>query len=253
MAARLADFIIGGAARSGTTWLYTLLDHHSGIFMAKPVAPEPKFFLVDEIYNKGIDSYKSLFASATPGQITGEKSTNYLENAAAAKRIHQHIPKVKLVFILRDPVERAYSNYLWSRMNGLESESFADALAKEEERERTMPEAHRFSRPHAYFSRGRYADLLKPYFSLFPKEQVLCLRYEDIAEAPQTLAGNLHRFLGVPPRPDDALTLGKINAARQDEPIPPQERDALRKKYAEPNRQLAGLLGNAFKIWRYDQ
>src|SRR5438874_9396950 len=149
---RLPDFIIGGAPRSGTTWLYHLLDRHPDVYMAAPVTPEPKFFLVDRLYEKGLAYYASQwFAGAGNSRLAGEKSTDYLESGAAAKRIARDLPRVKLVFILREPVDRAYSNYLWTRMNGLETEDFQTALRLESERERTLPEKWKFARPFSYF------------------------------------------------------------------------------------------------------
>ena len=178
-------FIIAGAPRSGTTWLYELLDRHPEIYMAKPVRPEPKFFLVDELYARGIQHYfDTWFAGADAYRAAGEKSTNYLESAVVAERIHQHLPSVKLVFILREPAHRAYSNWAWSRMNGMETEDFETALANEEERERLLDPRLRYARPHAYFSRGLYAEMLRPYFALFPREQVLCVKFDDIIRKP---------------------------------------------------------------------
>lgn len=248
---RLPDFIIAGAPRSGTTWLVHLLARHPGVHMAAPLRPEPKFFLVDDLYARGLDYYsRTWFAGAAPGKLCGEKSTNYLESATAARRIRADLPRVRLVFILRDPVERAWSNYLWSRRNGVESETFERALELEEERERTVAPAQRFSRPHAYFSRGLYADLLRPWLDLFPRERILCLRCEDIARQPRVLAERLHRTLGLPVRVQDADGLGVVNPSEPDaEAFAPGTRSALRARYAEPNRRLAELLGPEFEIW----
>lgn len=248
---RLPDFIIGGAPRSGTTWLYHLLDEHPEVYMARPVKPEPKFFLVDELYGRGIEYYAATwFSSVAQAKIAGEKTTNYLESSLAAARIHKHLPRIRLVFILREPVERAYSNYLWSKMNGLEREDFATALALEDRRERSLSEKLRFARPHAYFSRGLYAGLLRPYFELFPREQILCLRYEEIGHDPQALARRLHRFLGVEERPQDSRNIGVINPSENGATgIPPDVRRELVARYAEPNRRLAALLGSEFEVW----
>jgi hypothetical protein len=248
---RLPDFLIGGAPRSGTTWLYQLLDRHPAVYMARPVSPEPKFFLVDRLYEKGLSYYADTwFAAAGPAQKAGEKSTDYLESAAAARRIAHDLPQAKLVFILREPAARAYSNYLWTRMNGLETEDFAAALALEERRERELPEPLKFARPFAYFSRGLYADLLAAYVGRFPRKQILVLRYEDIEARPERLAEQLHRFLDVSPRPEDALGLGIVNpslagGASLDEGV---RRDLIA-RYAEPNRRLAQLLGPGFVMW----
>ena len=244
-------FIIAGAPRSGTTWLYELLDRHPDVYMAKPVRPEPKFFLVDELYARGMQHYiDTWFAGADAFPAAGEKSTNYLESAAVAARIHQHLPSVKLVFILREPAHRAYSNWVWSRMNGMETEEFETALAKEDERERLLPPPLRYARPHAYFSRGLYADMLRRYFALFPREQVLCLKFDAIIRNPGDLATRLHRFIGVAPRSEDASGLDVVNPSeKRGDQMPHDAIDRLRKRYAGPVRELAELAGPEFAEW----
>ena len=251
MPLRLPDFLIAGAPRSGTTWLYHLLDRHPEISMAKPVRPEPKFFLVDDLYHRGIAYYaQTWFAAAGQARAVGEKSTNYLESPTAAQRIQQHLPAVKLIFMLREPVDRAFSNYCWSCMNGLESENFATALASEAQRQQALAPHLRYARPHAYFSRGCYAELLYPYFALFAREQILCVRYEDIFAHPLQLVTRLHEFIGVTPRPADAADLGVINASQKEAlTLLPSLRRTLQDLYAEPNRQLAHLLGPDFQLW----
>lgn len=220
--------------------------------MAKPVTPEPKFFLIDRLYEKGLPFYSDTwFAAAGPGQLAGEKSTDYLESAAAAQRIAHDLPDVKMVFILREPVDRAYSNYLWTRMNGIEHEEFATALALEDERDRTLPDRWRFARPFSYFSRGLYADLLEPYMRSIPRDRVLVLKFEDIVMAPETLAVRLHSFLGLPARPEDGRGLGVINPSEKTpDPLADDVREALARRYIEPNRRLALLLGPDFELWR---
>jgi hypothetical protein len=249
---RLPDFLIGGAPRAGTTWLYALLDRHPSIYMAKPLKPEPKFFLVDRLYEHGLEYYaRTWFADAGAALLAGEKSTDYLESAVAAERIARDLPRVKLVFILREPVDRAHSNYLWTKMNGLETEDFATALRLEARRERELPERLRFARPYSYFSRGLYADLLQPYLDRFSRDQILVLRFEDIVAAPRRLAETLHGFLGVEPRPDDADGLGVINPSDRTDggELSDDVRRDLAVRYAEPNRRLASLLGPPFEMW----
>jgi hypothetical protein len=251
-ALRLPDMIIAGAPRCGTSWLYELADRHPQVEMAKPRNPEPKFFLDDALYARGLDYYSNTwFSDIDAGKIAGEKSTNYLENERAPSRIAQHLPDVKLVFILRDPSERAYSNYRWSRMNGLEQEDFDRALDLELEGTREVPEALRYARPFSYLARGLYCRLLTPWFDRFDREQILCLRFEDIARNARCIAEKLHAFLGVAPRPCDADDIGVVNAARADhEPLmAPGTRSRLERFYATPNRALAELLGDDFEIW----
>jgi len=251
---RLPDFIIGGAPRAGTTWLYELLDRHPDVYMAKPLKPEPKFFLRDDLYAKGLAHYsQTWFAGAGTEQTAGEKSTDYLESGPAAVRIARDLGHVKLVFILREPVDRAYSNYLWSRMNGLETESFETAIRLEEQRERDLPDRWRFTRPFSYFSRGLYASLLEPYFNRFMAHQILVARFEDIRERPAELAASLHRFLGVSPRPGDVEGLGVVNPSVPELRGPDASIDRIRRelaeRYVEPNRRLVALLGPSFPMW----
>jgi hypothetical protein len=248
---RLPEFIIGGAPRSGTTWLYGLLDRHPDVYMAKPLAPEPKFFLRDDEYAKGLRYYsEKWFAAAEPSKTAGEKSTDYLEHAESAARIAKDLPLAKLIFILREPVSRAYSNYLWSKMNGLEKEDFATALRLEDQRERELPEKWKFTRPFSYFSRGLYADLLEPYFNRIMEHQLLIARFEDITERPKVLAEKVQRFIGVTPRPQDVEGLGVINPSEQDTTgMNADVRRELQSRYAEPNRRLAAMLGPSFPMW----
>jgi len=252
MPKKLPDFIIGGAPRSGTTWLYQVLDLHPQIYLAKPLQPEPKFFLVDDLYQRGIQYYQETwFAEVPPEKLAGEKSTNYLESATSAMRIHEHLPWVKLIFILRDPVERAFNNYLWSKTNKMETNDFETALALEQERERTLSLRLRFARPHAYFSRGLYADLLDPYFARFPRENILCLPFELLAEAPEAFLERVHRFLGVALRPQDCEGVGIINLAEGEhsQTMRPETRERLKQAYADANRRLVDLLGEEFLRW----
>ena len=249
---RLPDFIIGGAPRAGTTWLYELLDRHPEIRMAKPLKPEPKFFLRDDEYDKGLQYYSNRwFDGIDDLKIVGEKSTDYLESSAAASRIAKDLPHVKLIFLLREPVSRAYSNYLWSKMNGLETEDFATALRLEGKRERELPDGLKFTRPFSYFSRGLYADLLEPYFNRFMEHQLLIARYEDITERPSAVAEAVHRFLAVSPQPADAEGLGVINpSARDVRGLEDDVRRELSARYIEPNQRLATMLGPSFPMWR---
>lgn len=248
---RLPDFVIGGAPRCGTTWLTRALDRYPGITMARPIQPEPKFFLVDELYAKGIEHYASRWFEDIPAdQVAGEKSTNYLESEAAARRMAAHLPHIRLIFLLREPADRAWSNYLWSRMNGLEDQDFGDALALEEQRDAEVDEDLRYAHPHAYASRGFYAELLTPWFRLFERDRILCLRYEDIATEPGRLVTRVHSFLDLPARPRDGWGLGIINPSERTERPDPEVMAQLRERFEEPNQRLHRLLGRSSPLWK---
>lgn len=245
------DFIICGAPRAGTTWLVEALDRHPDVHLAKPIVPEPKFFHIDEIYAKGMQYYRDTYFSDVPSNASaGEKDTYYLENPDTPGRIRKHLPDVKLLFILREPGMRAWSNYLWSKMHGHESKPFMEALQLEEQRERYLPESLRFVRPHAYFSRGLYADQLQPYYDLFPKEQICCLNFNDLVNDPEKFLTQAQKFIGVSESPQDCETLGDVNKAKgEEQSMTATERKWLDNAYAEPNARLQELLGPDFNMW----
>ncbi|HEY8456640.1 MAG TPA: sulfotransferase [Actinopolymorphaceae bacterium] len=255
MTGRLPDFVIAGAPRSGTTWLRSALERHPRIWMAKPVVPEPKFFLVDDLYTQGIEEYSRRWFSDVPaGCAAGEKSTNYLESAQAAERMAAHLPDVRLIFVLREPIARAISNYRWSVMNGMETEDFATAIALEEEREANVDPRLRFARPHAYVSRGRYARLLQPWFKLFDRDQILVVRFEDLAASPGDTLAKIHAHLGVDPRPDLGGDASALNRSVGDQvAIDPKTRARLEAEFAPLNRELGDLLGPDFTPWTYKE
>jgi hypothetical protein len=248
----LPDFIIAGAPRSGTTWLYVLAGRHPQLAMAKPIVPEPKFFLVDELWQRGLDYYSTKWFDPLPaGRLLGEKSTNYLESPEAAERMCRVLPRVKLIFLLRNPVDRAYSNYLWSRQNGLETETFERALALEALREQELSPNLRYTRPHAYFTRGLYAKHLTRFYDRFPRKQVLVLRHEDVGDCPENVAAAFYRFLGVSDMPELARDLGVINTteASPRDPMPKDVRHQLAERYRSANAELGALLCSDFNAW----
>lgn len=245
---RLPDFVIGGAPRSGTTWLYEALDRHPRVWLARPVRPEPKFFLVDSEYYRGLGYYRRRWFCGVPDRmIAGEKSTNYLESRCAAERLARDVPDAKLIFLLREPADRAFSNYRFSRMNGLEDLDFSVALGKEAQRERSYQERFRFSRPYSYFSRGLYARHLERWLDLFPRDQILIRRYEDLLTNPSEVLVDVHRFLGVEARPEDTEGIGVVNASDAGQ-VDQSVLESLKASYAEPNRLLYRMLGT--ELWR---
>lgn len=172
-------FFIVGAQRSGTTFLYTLLDKHPQIQMARPVRPEPKFFLKEEEYSLGIDFYnKTYYTEIKEGALwLGEKSTGYYETPQVAERIHGFFPEAKIVFLLRNPVDRALSNYFFSVQHGLETRSLADAFLIKVE----APKQTQFTsvNPFDYINRSKYSGYLADYNRFF-KGNVITMISEEL-------------------------------------------------------------------------
>lgn len=181
MSTRLPDFLIIGAMKSGTTTLYEHLERHPGVFMSTP--KEPNYFSIDEVYQKGPDWYRGLFAEARADQICGEASPSYTRFprfSHTAGRIAQSLPYVKLVYIMRHPVERFYSNYVFDRSYG-----FRDSI-RETLRDRGY-----------VLETSNYMLQIDKYLEHFPREQMLLLLLDDLQDNPQSVYQQLLDFLGL--------------------------------------------------------
>jgi hypothetical protein len=176
-----------GAMKSGTTTLHAHLSRHSRLYLCEP--KEPGFFSRDERYARGIDTYRELFAAAAPEQLCGEASTCYTRwphYADVAPRIAEHVPDVRFLFIMRDPVERAYSHYRhlceeWAAA-GKEIPGFAEAME-------AAPEI---------VDASLYRVQLERFFSHFPAERFHLLSLEELRAHPAEVLGGVQDFLGVP-------------------------------------------------------
>jgi Sulfotransferase family len=201
----LPNFLIIGAAKAGTTSVYHYLKQHPDVFM--PSSKEPNLFFHlnnPAIYRDAFttklqykpdetdfEQYQALFRETRVKRI-GEASTLYLPFEHAAKNIHAHLPEVKLIAILRHPVDRAYSQHVHLVRDGREPiPDFGAALEAEPERIREgwFPSFY-------YRTTGYYAQQLTKYFELFPKESLRVYLYEDLKQ-PQQLVADIFKFLGV--------------------------------------------------------
>lgn len=236
-------FVVIGAQRCGTTYLYRLLDEHPEIEMAKPLRPEPKFFLDDRLYAKGLDFYETEYFSDPAARLLGEKSTSYLESEIAAARLAKTLPSSPLVVVLRDPVQRAISNYRFTAQHGHEELPLAEALRASQTRGRRW-DRERFSvSPYAYVPRGRYVDFLERYARHVPREHLSVVLFEELTQDPAVIAG-LYERLGVDPSFRPAGFGAVVNASDEnDEPVEPELEAWLREQFREPNRRLASFLG----------
>jgi hypothetical protein len=203
MTLTLPNFMIIGAAKSGTTSLVEMLRQHPQVFF--PFAKEPMFFSHDPTYNRGLEWYaRTYFKKAQKYPARGEATPHYLHwSAKTAPRIQDAYPNddIRFIAIFRNPVERAYSWYWNSVKEGLEELSFKDALAAETERlQLHAPELERNGwMTHAYFQGGCYASQLKPFLEKFQPEKFLFLLQEDLRKDFGETSKKLLSFLGVDP------------------------------------------------------
>jgi hypothetical protein len=191
------DFIGLGAQRSGTSWIYACLYEHSGVHI--PVK-EIHFFSREHHWSRGYGWYEEHFAGRPSGARVGEFSTSYLADPAAPARIHRRYPDARLIVSLRNPVERAYSNFRNDLMAGTvrPGTPFETALAAHPE----------------YVSQGRYFAQLAAYLRLFPRRQMLVLIYEDSLSDPLAFIQSIYRFIGVDGRFAPSMLRTRVNEGR---------------------------------------
>ncbi len=248
-------FFIVGAQRSGTTYLYHLLDQHPEIEMAVPVRPEPKFFMRDDTFAKGIAHYESHYFPGKPGAwLKGEKSTSYLESPIAAERIAAAYPNARIVVMLRDPVARAISHWRFSVANGVEQLPMAEAFDAEAERAKGW-DADRFSvSPFAYKRRGRYIDDIAIWENRFPRSRIRVLIHETFVGRGDEVA-DLYRFLGVAADYRPTGLDQRVNSSqppeRADDRFSDAQRAALAAEFADANARLADAYGLDLSRWRH--
>lgn len=179
--ANAPHFIIMGAMKCATTTLHEQLSAQPGVFMSEP--KEPNFFSNDEQFQRGIGWYGSLFAEAQPGDLCGESSTHYTKLPTypdSVSRLRQHVPNVKLIYVMRHPIERLISQYMheWSRrtVSGTLSQSL-----------KQRPELYQYS---------QYSMQLRPYLEAFGAENVLPVFFERVRQFPQEELARIGEFIG---------------------------------------------------------
>lgn len=207
----MPNFLVIGAAKCGTTALYHYLVQHPEIYMSPH--KEPMFFAlagekpdfrgpadargINRCRFTDFDSYRELFRGVSGEKAVGEASTLYVYSPKAPERISRHVPDAKLIAVLRNPVDRAYSAFLFMLRDSREPLSnFERALAEEERRiaENWGPEYH-------YRRGGFYHSQLKRYYDRFEREQIKVYLYDELNSDPEGVVRDMFRFLDV----DDAF------------------------------------------------
>jgi hypothetical protein len=249
----LPNFLIVGAQKAGTTALYSHLREHPAL--AGPPWKEVSFF--DRHFWRGAAWYRGhfpnmLYLSAVRARtgvepIVGEASPSYLFHPHAPERAAALVPDVRLIALVRNPVDRALSHYHHEVALGREALPFEQALEQEEERMEgelvRMRDPRYFS--HAwwnftYLSRGRYAEQLERWLALYPRERLLILPSDDLLERPGETYRRVLEFLGAPAH--ELRSYPRI-FVRDYPDMTPSTRDKLCDYYAESNRRLYELVG----------
>jgi len=205
------DFLLVGAARSGTTTMYRWLSDHPGVFMTEP--KEPGYF-VDRFGVSDAVEYEKLFEGAG-GRLAGEATTMYLASPESPERIRSAVGDVPILVLLRDPVARAFSLYTWMHQNGWEPIGDFDAALEAEPGRAARPESiARYKQclcDYLYFGSGLYSRQIATYQALFSSVHVLLL--EDLYGDPQGSFDRTCDFLGIPRHP--VRRPGRSNVGRR--------------------------------------
>jgi sulfotransferase family protein len=184
---RLPDFVIVGAMKSATSTLYQWLRARPDVHMAWP--KETNYFAVPKSWELGIEWYRDQFAEAAAGQLAGEASVIYTSpqyGDVAAERMAAAIPNARLIYIVREPIQRLRSHYRHEAQRHRETRSLIECLSEP---------------GNTYLGHSLYHARLEPYARLFPREQILVLRFDDLVRESNPAWFEAQRFLGLPEQP----------------------------------------------------
>ncbi|HXM74083.1 MAG TPA: sulfotransferase domain-containing protein [Chthoniobacterales bacterium] len=240
------DFILAGAQKSGTTALHYFLSKHPDITMGDQ--QEIHFFDSDEFFAGTVD-YDLLhrhFPRVARSTIAGECTPSYLYWKPAAERIWQYNPKIKLLVLLRNPIDRAFAHWNMQRFKGREPLDFLEAVKEEKIRIGGAPpiEARRF----AYVDRGLYAQQLGRFFQFFPREQVKVMKFENFQTHQRETLDSIFSFLGL--KPLAAVRSRDRNVVPYERAMNWEEKVFLFNNFASDIATLEQLLGWDCSDWK---
>jgi hypothetical protein len=228
---KLPDFVVIGAQKCGTTFFYSLLTGHPNVDQA--AVKEVHYFDKQKNFSKGIEWYRRCFPTPTREDgrrsITGEASPSYLISRHAPERLASAVPDARLIVLLRNPVDRAYSHYHMVVARGHERRSFEEAIEE--------------AKACAYLRRGIYVDQLLRWREFFGDEQLLVLKSEDLFKRTQDSLKLVLGYLDLPRWEPD---LPPRKPKHRYDPMDPATRRRLEEFFEPHNRRLYELLGRDF-------
>ena len=251
----LPDFIIIGAGRAGTTALYTYLIQHPSIITASTDNDEPvaDLHFFEYMISDKISWYKSHFPRKSKNSfVTGEFTSTYMYHKNVPERIFNLIPKIKLIVILRNPIDKAYSTYnQQSHFNEVTS-SFEETIKAEFARIDLNKNHIEYTNNNPNFDNyveyniirhGIYFNYLEKWFKIFPKKQIFVVDSNELENFPQQTLNKVFEFLNLSPH--EIPNLAKVNVGKYS-PMTESTRESLIEFYKPHNAKLNNLLGTNF-------
>ena len=248
----LPNFLIIGAVRCGTTSLYYDICQHPSV--EKAAYDEIGFF--DDNYHLGEDWYRSLFPTKkkmekteqnTGYAITGEDTPFYIWNNDVIKRVAEMLPNIKLISILRNPVDRAYSNYHLGIREGTEKRSFDEAVKVDMDYINSQKEKkvklNRVDYKKSYIAKGIYSDQLKEWYEVFNKKQLCVLSTENFSNNPNETLAKVFEFLEIPNFSIKSFEKQKISDYPK---MNDETRKEISKFFSEYNEKLYQMINTKF-------
>ena len=181
--------------KSGTTSLHSYMSQHPDIYMPGGKGQETHYFDNPVNYKKGLSWYSEKFSAASDQQVIGQTRPIYMFLDYVPKRIYEVMPDAKLLFILRNPIDRAYSHYWHEWKKNREPHSFKKALELEEGR--LQGDDYTALKDYSYLSRGFYFEQISRYLGLFPSSQIKVVIFEEFLKDPKSHTRDCYKFLGV--------------------------------------------------------
>jgi hypothetical protein len=240
------DFVLAGAQKSGTTALHYFLNKHPNITMGDQ--QEIHFFDDDTKFVSVVD-YEELhkhYPAVSPSAIAGDCTPSYIYHGPATERIWKYNPKIKLLILLRNPVERAFAHWNMQRFRDREPLDFFDAVREEKTRIAGAPPAE--ARRFAYVDRGFYGQQLTRLFKFFPRKQVKAVKFEEFRDKQRETLTSIFSFLGC--RPLRSVSSKDRNVVPYERAMNWEEKVFLYNLFAEDIAKVEQLLGWDCSDWK---
>jgi len=245
----LPDFIIAGTVRSGTTSLYYNICEHPSVLSAD--YDEIGFF--DRNYHLGVNWYRSMFPTQkhmkeiktkTGNSITGEDTPFYFWRKDSAKRIFNLLPNCKIIIILRNPIDRAYSNYQLGKRTGWENLSFEETIEIEKKQLKNGLIPSQFDDLRSYLIKSIYSYQIKYWLDIFPKNQLKIISTEELSKNVKNTMSDLFKFLEIS---DYEIIKGQEKKSEIYPEMIQDTRNELKSVFKDYNEELFKLINKRFE------